>query len=160
MAEMRQDKHYNPVLGVMAAYTYYRLGAIDDIRRTAYFYGQNQQALPFDIAVLCNIGMSYEEGVFIAHIPDVRERVPINQTEADRPYTFRATPAISVQVAGRFPWMRQGWGICKENRNELVRKLSIFEHGLKQSLFTTLDNQTGQDLRDFLQLTKEEFTDE
>lgn len=160
VAEMRQDKHYNPVLGVMAAYTYYRLGAIEDIRRTAYFYGQNQQALPFDIAVLCNIGMSYEKGVFVAHIPDVRERAPMNQTEATRPYTFKATPAISVQVAGRFPWMRQGWGICSENRNEVIRKLSIFEHGLKQSLFTTLDNQTGRDLRDFLQLTKEEYTDE
>ena len=159
-AEIRQDKHYNPVLGVIAAYTYYRLGAIDDIRRTAYFYGKHRQALPFDIALLANIPCSFNSDGIVARIPAVRERLPTNEAEARREYTYKATSEIEVHVAGSFPWMRQGWNLCEDNRNCTIRELARFQHGVKRSLFSTFDSETGQELVRYLGLNKEELANE
>lgn len=53
-ATLREGKHQDPVLGVLAAYSYARAGAIDDIRRLAYYFVGKNQPIPFDIVLLAN----------------------------------------------------------------------------------------------------------
>jgi len=148
-AIMRQDKHLNPVLGVISAYTYYRVGAIDDIRKTAYYYDKHRQALPFDIALLADIKITESRHGYLAHVPAVGSRAPITEAEKKRPYTYKGTKEVIVPIAGKFPWLRQGWELSEDNRNGLIRELSEFKFGLKRSLFSTFQPDLGPQLIEY-----------
>lgn len=149
-ANLRQYKHANPVMGVQAAYAYATQGATQDIRRTAYFYAKHSQPLPFDIALLGKLKMYFENGYLLAEIPNVEARTPQSEIEENNDYTYMATPPATCRVAGIFPWMRQGWAFVESNRNDFVRHLTRYREELRGSMYTTLTNRAGTELREFI----------
>jgi hypothetical protein len=107
--DLRQMKHVDPVLGVISAYLYDSIGDIDNIRRMAFYYVQNCQAIPYDIALLAQVRGEWRDGLLWAHVPSVRASEPHTEAERLADWTHSATPEASGMVGGVWPWMRQGW---------------------------------------------------
>lgn len=147
-AILRYEKHADPVLGALAAYAYARAGAIEDIRRTCYFYAQRNQPLPFDAALLARIPLERQGPLLVAKVPAVPERAARNDAEARAGFTWQATPAAQVAVAGTFPWLRQGWALLEDRRG--FGELAQFTAGLRPSVFTTFDPRRGRELAEFI----------
>ncbi len=143
-AKLRRGKHSDPVLGALAAYAYAQAGAIEDIRRTCFFYAERSQPVPFDAALLARIPLERRGPNLIAHVPPVPERAPRNEAEAAAHYTFGATPAGTVDVAGAFPWLRQGWALLEDRRE--FQALSRFATSLLPSVFTTFHPRASQEV--------------
>lgn len=146
-AKLREMKHMDPVYGALASYLYARGSEIDEIRRLLYFYGKNGQPAPFDAVLLARIPITRSESGWSAHVPAVRERPPRSPTEAARGYTFEATPAIDVSVAGGFPWLRQGWALLEDDFRPDFRKLYRFARHLAPSTFTTFVPEIGDEFQ-------------
>ncbi len=51
---LRQYKHYNPVLGIFAAYAYHRVGAVAEIHDMIRYFENMEQVIPYDVAMLAN----------------------------------------------------------------------------------------------------------
>jgi hypothetical protein len=76
-------------------------------------------------------------------IPKVQERSPRSEAEKKRKWTYCAMP----EVAGLWPWMRQGWVLLDDPSDvgsPLVRP-GLIEHrpGLMRSRFTTFEPDAG-----------------
>ena len=56
---LRMYNHYNPVLGIFAAYAYHQAGAIDQIRDIIEYFVEHKQTVPFDVYLLS--GLKREE---------------------------------------------------------------------------------------------------
>lgn len=56
---LRMYKHYNPVLGIFAAYAYRQAGATDQIRNIIEYFVEHKQTVPFDVYLLS--GLKREE---------------------------------------------------------------------------------------------------
>ena len=56
---LRMYKHYNPVLGIFAAYAYHQAGATDQIRNIIEYFVEHKQTVPFDVYLLS--GLKREE---------------------------------------------------------------------------------------------------
>ncbi len=56
---LRMYKHYNPVLGIFAAYAYQQAGATDQIRNIIEYFVKHKQTVPFDVYLLS--GLKREE---------------------------------------------------------------------------------------------------
>lgn len=150
--KLRDGKHSNPVLGAIAAYCYDLIGDMESIRRMAGFYRIHRQPVPYDIALL---GM-LESAAGSAQVPAVpRDRrrdpgsVPAWVVEAVRPG--------KVAVAGRCPWLRQGWDyvVSSEPGEEwLTAGLQGLAPHLQRSAFTTFDTAGGQRLAGIWGLTR------
>lgn len=110
--KMRERKHQDPVLGVLASYLHDRAGDIDNIRRTAYYFAAAGQPIPFDIALLARLPASRrEEGWLEVEIPPVEE-AHVRPGRAALPEYMRArTSQATGIVAGAFPWLREGWAL-------------------------------------------------
>jgi len=106
---LRQQKHADPVLGVISAYLYDSIGDLDNIRRMAFYYVAHNQSIPFDIALLAQIRGEWRDGILWAHVPAVSERPPATEDARQPSWTYSATPAADGAVGGLWPWMRQGW---------------------------------------------------
>lgn len=116
--DLRQFKHIDPVLGVISAYLYDAVGDIESIRRMAYYYVENDQPIPYDIALLGLLRKRDDDGALIVDVPTVAARPPANAKEAAYRWTHAATPARTGPVAGRWPWMRQGWAFLEDAADE------------------------------------------
>jgi hypothetical protein len=146
-ARMRDQKHIDPVLGALASYAYARAGAIEDIRRLCYFYREHRQPLPFDAALLARVPIRPgKNGNWVAHIPKTRPREPRNSVEQRRAFTYRATPAAEIEVAGHFPWLRQGWALLEDDFRPEFRRLAEFVPGLRPGLFSSFKRASGEAL--------------
>lgn len=55
---LREYKHYNPILGVFAAYAYHQAGDVAAIRDMVDYYNQFPQAVPFDVLLLARLDAS------------------------------------------------------------------------------------------------------
>jgi Caspase domain len=106
---LRKEKHSDPVLGVISAYLYDSIGDIDSIRRMAFYYTLNRQPIPYDIALLAQLQGHRRERSLWAHVPAVPERKARTQAEQINEWTFLATHESEGEIAGFWPWMRQGW---------------------------------------------------
>lgn len=107
---IRHEKHLNPMLGAIAAYLYDYIGDRDNIRRMAWYYADYGQPIPYDIALLGLIETRFDgEGRLVARIPAVPPRAPDPARPAQPEFATRATRAREGVVAGRCPWLRQGW---------------------------------------------------
>lgn len=106
---LRQMKHLDPVLGVISAYLYDSMGDVDNIRRMAFYYLAHNQPIPYDIALLAQLRGEWRDGLLWAHVPSVPKREPRTEAERLTEWTHSATPERTGQVAGLWPWMRQGW---------------------------------------------------
>jgi len=112
---LRKLKHVNPVLGAVASYLYDYSGDIDSIRRMAYFYCKYRQAIPFDIAFMGLLDLVRSEFGYQADVPAVAAR----EKKDDLPeWVRRATPDEHGEVAGFWPWLRQGWQFVEDPETE------------------------------------------
>jgi hypothetical protein len=145
-AELRDQKHADPVLGALAAYAYARAGAIDEVRRTTSYYFKHQQPAPFDAVLLARVPIRRDNDGLVAAIPAVPTRQARSDKERARPYTYEATPAVEVRVAGAFPGLRQGWTLLEDDFRPEFRRLAKFADHLRPSIFTTLKADAGQEL--------------
>ncbi|WP_176042997.1 caspase family protein [Burkholderia stabilis] len=114
-AKLREAKHINPTLGAIASYLYDYTGDIDSIRRMAFFYCQNYQPMPFDVAFMGLLSTKDmgRDGI-VADVPPIpaRPQSPANGRLPD--WVTRATDGESGQVAGLWPWLRQGWQFMED----------------------------------------------
>lgn len=113
--ELRSRKHTNPTLGVIACYLYDYSADIDSIRRMAYFYCRNGQSIPFDVAFMGllstrNIG----NGRIEASVPSVPARPTTTANQILPDWVTVETKEAVGQVAGMWPWLRQGWQFIED----------------------------------------------
>jgi hypothetical protein len=150
VARLRGVKHTDPMLGVIAAYLHDSMGDRANVLRTAYFFAERGEAVPFDIALLGRLRARRE--------PNGLVRVAIPAVERDEgargipSYMRVATPEVEGVVGGAFPWMRQGWGRLDPFGQEGLYPAGMAAIGahLLSSSFTTLDAAGGARLADML----------
>ncbi|MDR6859880.1 caspase family protein [Variovorax guangxiensis] len=154
--DLRMLKHVNPVLGVICAYLYDAIGDQDSIRRMAYFYVQNYQAIPYDIAFLADLAsQEHPDGRLRAIVPPLPEREPRTEHEGEFQWTTTSTPAAEGSIGGRVFWMRQGWPfLASATPSETAMGSGIADliQGLLPTPFTTLDDAAGRKLITYLKL--------
>jgi hypothetical protein len=149
-AELRQQKHVDPVLGVISAYLYDSIGDIDGIRRMAAYYVANYQPIPYDIALLAQIVTHTRDDLLWAEVPAVGRREPRTDTEQAHAWTFAATPACGGVVGGHWPWLRQGW-VCIDDPLDVETPMirpgleTLIQH-LAPGRFTTVDRAGAERL--------------
>jgi hypothetical protein len=147
--ELRMNKFADPVLGVICAYLYDSIGDMDSIRRMAYYYVQEGQAIPYDLALLGQLDGSVRGAQLWAQVPAVSARAPRTATEGAFGWTHEATVPVEGVVAGFWPWLRQGWAFLEtadETSPLVVTLLLGLIPGLRPSRFATLDEQRGRQL--------------
>ena len=113
--QLRQYKHQNPSLGILAAYAYERAGIIDQIDDMADWFGEAGQPVPFDVAMLSTRRIKKEAGRWMI------------QTRTRR-----------APIAGMFPLMTQGWAFLEKGNPLVSKALLDARSGLVPSLWTTL----------------------
>jgi hypothetical protein len=148
---LRESKHVNPVFGAIAAYCYDLTGDLNSIRRMAAFYQINRQAAPYDIVFLSII----ENDGRAANVPAIARDDRRVQDGTLPPWLTQATPAVRVSIAGRCPWLRQGWDFLstpEDSELPLVDGLMQVRTHLTRAPFTTLDKEGGKTLADKWQL--------
>ena len=147
---LRMIKHVNPVLGVISAYLYDAIGDLDSIRRMAFYYVQHRQAIPYDIAFLADLwSRDRGDGVLEVDVPAQPQRQPRTQHEAQFVWTTSATQAVKGLIAGRIPWMRQGWPFLAsptESERMMAGGIADVRSELMPSKFSTLKAQGGHHL--------------
>lgn len=144
-AHIRQWKHADPVLGVIAAYLYARLNDIESIQRLAWFYPVNNQPIPFDVALLGELPLRRAGGgLLFADIPKTSEREAQAEREEEFDFTTQPTPGWKdAPVAGGFPWLRRGWDLLDDIDAKAFKPLIELTDGLTPALFTTLRADDG-----------------
>jgi hypothetical protein len=108
---LRFGKHRIITLGCIAAQFYDTIRDVDSLRSMAAFYALNHQPVPLDIILYGGGTISEFGGRLYADIPAVAAREPRTPEERGQSFTFANTPGFEGHpIAGRIPWMRQGWG--------------------------------------------------
>ena len=154
---LRDGKHADPMLGVVAAYLYAQIGDIDSIRRMAFFYRAHHQAVPFDIALLSKLPLHRSRHGFLIEVPAVSE-TPARFRAPEAPgFTWQATEATSVDVAGLTPFLPAGWQLLSRSEHAVHRRCAELMSHLSNSTIATVDGQdAGQALRQaFLEFHKD-----
>jgi len=145
--QLREWKHTDPVLGVISAYLYDAIGDVDSIRRMASFYAQNNEAIPYDIALLGGLGGGKTERGFMVEVPEVNERSPRTDAESKRFWTYCRMEARGGLVGGLWPWMRQGWVFLDDPSDVgsplILPGLVELRSGLMRSRFTTFEKDAA-----------------
>jgi hypothetical protein len=139
---LKSEKRVNPVFGAIAAYCYDVTGDQNSIRRMAASYALNAQEAPYDIVLMGMIENDGKEG----RVPAVPKDDRRSRTDLPDWLTV-ATSAQSVRIAGRCPWLRQGWDFLsapEATELPLVDGLAQFRTHLTPSVFTTLNAQGGR----------------
>lgn len=148
--ELRGRKHDDPVLGVISAYLYDAIGDIDSIRRMASFYAEYQQAIPFDIALLADLPARFDGQRLTLHVPAIEARRPRTDAEARVLWTTRKMEATSGEVAGLWPWLRQGWAYMEDptgvEASLVLPGMEKLSRHLRPARFTTLDQEGAERL--------------
>ncbi|WP_339527503.1 hypothetical protein [Pseudomonas sp. EL_65y_Pfl2_R96] len=149
-ADLRNQKHADPMLGVICAYLYRAVADYDSIRRMAYFYVAHSQPVPFDIALLGAMQVTVEvNGALQLHVPAVKERQPRPDAPALPDYVMQATPAVQAWIGGRCPWLGLGWDYVKDPRPEwaaLVEGLADHAGTVRRSGSTVLPDKAAYEL--------------
>ena len=137
---LRQEKHSDPVLGVVSAYLYDSIGDIDSIRRMAYYYTQHGQPIPYDIAMLAWLRGELRDGVLSVDVPPVLPRAPRTEDERPHAWTYEETPPVSRwPVGGLWPWLRQGWSFLESSSSLVLPGIAELTGHLTSARFTTID---------------------
>lgn len=159
-ARIRTEKHVDPMLGVFAAYLYDSIGDVGSIRRMAYFYVQNQQPIPYDIAILAQIRGQQQGDRLVARVPRVAAREPRSDAERQYWWTYEETSACEGVVGGAWPWLRQGWAFLADPtglESTLMRPgLTGLTKHLARSRFPTFDSAGGLELANLFDLVPRE----
>lgn len=131
--EVRQWKHANPSMGILAAYAYERAGNLQELKELSGYYAMVNQAVPFDVAYLPSLPMTkVQSHLMVSTVLDSAER--------------------QAKVAGHFPLMTQGWAYLDPHDKFLNPKLFAIRKGLVPSaLWTSLRDTEGQQLATLLE---------
>lgn len=144
---LRHGKHQDPVLGAICAYLYRAVADIDSIRRMAYFYAANGQAVPYDVALLGEMGVRRGDGDILAlDVPKVPARRQVSQDEALPQFVTQETPAVEAAIGGRCPWIAMGWDyvtLVKPRSSALVAGIVDFAREVPRRGFTALPRESG-----------------
>ncbi len=148
--ELRAAKHQDPVLGVLAAYLHDRAGDLDNVIRTACYFVQFGQPIPFDIALLARLpARRRPDGLIEVTVPAVAAAPAPREGKTALPdYLRAATPAVTGLVAGAFPWLREGWSLLDRDDDSGLYppELASLTQALTPALFTTLSAEGGRAL--------------
>jgi Caspase domain len=122
--QLRQYKHVNPSLGILAAYAYERAGDLKAIDSVATYFAQAEQPIPFDVALLSTKEIA----------------------RSQQGLTIKATGQTKTPVAGSFPLMTQGWSFLDPDDKFVTPAMMKLRQGLLPSLWTTLREKEGKQL--------------
>jgi len=145
---LRVGKHIDPMLGVVSAYLYAQVGNVDSIRRMAFFYRSHGQRVPFDIALLGRLPLRRTRAGFSVAVPAV-SATPNRFRDPEAPaFTWCATDATEVEVAGLTPFLRAGWQLLGRSEHAIHRRCDELMAHLSNSAIATLDGKDpGRALR-------------
>ena len=142
LLDYRMGKHANPMLGIIAAYYYDAIGDIDNIRRMASFYPENNQAVPIDVAIMCRLPLKFTEHYGLSmDIPAV--------VESARPFPnapnflWCARLARASRIGGLAPVLLAGWrflGIMPDGARRLIDR---FAEDLTDAPISTFRTRNG-----------------
>jgi hypothetical protein len=149
-ADLRHEKHADPMLGVICAYLYHAIADYDNIRRMARFYAARHQAVPFDLALLGVMEVTHgKHGALQLHVPEVKARQSRQHGPALPDYATQATSATLASIGGRCPWLGLGWDYVVEPRLEsalLVEGLGKHAPLVRRSGSTVLPPNSARQL--------------
>jgi hypothetical protein len=146
---MRIAKHFDPMLGIVAAYLYHRIGDIDNIRRMCYYYRVHNQDVPFDIAMLAGVPLerNSEKNCFVINVPEVKEIPKADRTENAPDFTWEHTPPVNVNVAGITPILRVGWQYLRNSKHQIHRQcLELIDNLTEAPIATFSGKEVGKAL--------------
>lgn len=150
--ELRDQKHIDPVLGVISAYLYRAIADFDNIRRMAYYYCEMGQPVPFDIALLGAMPVkSDSNGALRLEVPEVKERKQSPGAEPRPYFTLAATPQRTGKIGGLCPWLSIGWdyvGEFDDSTAPLLDGLAAYAKNVSRKAFTLLPKNDGLALCD------------
>lgn len=155
-AELRIDKHLDPVRGVLSAYLYDSIADVESVRRMAYAYIVHAQPIPYDIALLADLKARLDDhGLLRATVPSVPARPPHTQRESKFPWTHSATPEAVGTVGGFWPLLRQGWAFLDDDPGSALVLPGLDELAayLSPARFTTFNYAAGLRLAGMFRLT-------
>ncbi len=137
LIEFENSAHADPVLGVIAAYLFDSLEDVASIRRIAAKFFRSCQFIPYDIALLAQLKGEWRGGLI---------------------WTTGEAGSECAQVAGLWPWMRQGWGYLDDPTDQesslITKGLAELREYLLPARFATFKSIGGQRLRDLFLLTE------
>lgn len=146
VAALRRGKHRDPMMGVLAAWLHHMQGDRDNILRTAYYFADRGQPIPFDIALLGRLPARRDaDGLVQLTVPAVEKSASPRTAPS---YMHSATDKAEGVLAGGFPLLRQGWALLDpDGRGDLYPAgLAELNGHLRPAPFTTLDNRGGRKL--------------
>jgi hypothetical protein len=154
--ELRQEKHVDPVLGIVSAYLYDSIGDIESIRSMASYFVLKGQPIPYDLALLAQLRGALRNGKLVAHVPKVKERKSRTESEERNPWSYSETPEVDGKVSGFWPWMRQGWAFLDDPSDDgstmVLKSVSKLIPFVRAGRFTALSPQGGAQLIEVLEL--------
>jgi hypothetical protein len=123
----------------------------------AFYYVENRQPIPYDIALLAQLQGEWRDGLLWAQVPAVTKRDPRTEAERSKTWTHSATSATEGQVGGLWPWMRQGWTFLDDpadDESTLIRPglIELTRH-LAPGRFATFDAKGGRKLAKIFDLS-------
>ncbi|WP_337660034.1 hypothetical protein [Anderseniella sp. Alg231-50] len=150
-AILRSGKSADPTRGVLSAYLYQVLADTASVQRTAFFYAQVGQPVPYDIVLLGDMAVTDDgTGQLSVEIPAVRARPDHGQSELPD-YVTQATNATTAAVGGRCPWIGLGWdyvNLVREIAQPLISDLEEISRRVRRDGFTLLTREDGRRLAD------------
>ena len=142
--DLRDEKHANPMIGVVCAYLYDLVGDTDSIARLCHFYVQHGQGIPFDIALLSGgrLTRSEEKPGWELQYAGAREDKRRRNLGVPE-YLWRATRKGTGIVAGAAPLVRPGWHRLASRQDSALRELAMLADSLTQAPIATLVGETA-----------------
>lgn len=125
--ELRQYKHANPSLAIMAAHAYMRAGELAKITSMAWYCQERDQPVPFDVAYLAGVDLEWRGDAFHACF-----------FGADGAGDFEAP------VVGLFPLMTETWSFIDPKDTSLPDAVHQAFAGVLPSLWTLLSPAAGE----------------
>lgn len=139
---LRQGKHANPTLGILAAYAYERTGDIAQIDDIANWFSRMHQPIPFDVAVLSTARIN------TTRVPwSIELKYPLPA----RFHEWWRRLWNKTEVAGSFPLLTQGWSFLDSSDQRVHPALPSLRSGLLPALWTTLRADAGRKLADLVE---------
>lgn len=134
---LRDEKHANPIIGIVCAYLYDLVGDSDSISRLCHFYVEHNQGIPFDIALLSGGEISQtENGWRVLYGASAEDKF---RSKQDIPsYLWRSTPGGRGQVAGATPLFRSGWYRLDAQKHDLLAAFSKLSENLTRAPVATI----------------------
>ncbi len=134
---MRDEKHANPMIGIVCAYLYDLVGDTDSISRLCHFYVKHNQCIPFDIAILAGGEIRQtDDGCDLLYSASKKDKLRSCQNIPS--YLWRSTPEGKGRIAGAAPLFRSGWNRLCTQKHGFLRKLSTLSEHLTKAPIATI----------------------